>query len=288
MKIFPVDTRRYALGEGPVWDVAQQALYTVDGVDNLIARYTPRSGETRTWPTPRKVCALALRADGGAILSMADGVYSFDFETGACAAFALPDPIDARIKFNDSKVDRRGRFIVGSNDSQLKTHIGKIYRVDGPNALVEIDTGICASNGPCWSPDDRLFYFADSMTNTIFVYDYDIETGSIANKRPFASTEELGGIPDGATVDADGMVWSAICKAGRIACFRPDGRLERLIEMPVRLTSSVAFGGAELDQLFVTSIEATATGRPPEPESGHLFVIEGLGTKGLPQPRCRI
>ena len=119
----------------------------------------------------------------------------------------------------------------------------------------------------------------------MYAYDYDIVTGEVGNKRPFVETRELGGMPDGATVDRDGLVWAAIFRGGKIAAFRPDGRLERVVKMPVQLTSSVMFGGPDLDQLYVTTIEKGHFGEPSEEGAGDVYVIEGLGARGSPEPR---
>jgi sugar lactone lactonase YvrE len=286
MKISRVETVHCLVGEGPVWDVAEQALYFIDIVGKVVNRFDPATGKTASWPVPGLIGSMALRRAGGAIVALADGVHSLDFETGDVAPLAvLPNP-DPRVQFNDGKVDRRGRFIVGSTHSDLQNTLplGSVYSLsDG--RLTVIDTDIHISNGPCWSPDDKTFYFSDSKTFSIYAYDYDIDTGATANKRLFANTQELGGIPDGATVDADGMMWMAICEGQKVVAFRPDGKVERIIHMPMKLTASVMFGGADLDQLYVTSIDPTLLGRPKDEAGGETFVIEGLGVRGLPEPR---
>ncbi|MEY4377336.1 MAG: hypothetical protein RJB26_1886, partial [Pseudomonadota bacterium] len=134
--------------------------------------------------------------------------------------------------------------------------------------------------------DNRTFYFADSVPKNIYAYDYDPDTGSASNRRVFANTAQFGGIPDGATVDADGLVYSAICEGGVIAVYRPDGKVERTLEMPVKLPGSVMFGGPNLDLLFVTTLDPAFLGRNDGGEhAGHTFVIEGLGARGLPEAR---
>src|SRR5438477_9185896 len=110
MKISRLDTRRCLVGEGPVWDVQDQALYFVDIVGKVVCRYQPATGETRSWPVPGIIGSLALAESGGAIVALQDGVYSLDFETGEAAPLARPGGLDPRIQFNDGKVDRRGRF----------------------------------------------------------------------------------------------------------------------------------------------------------------------------------
>jgi sugar lactone lactonase YvrE len=275
------------VGEGPLWDVQEQALYFVDIVGKVVHRLHPHSGATRTWNVGKIIGSMALRERGGAVVALPDGIYSLDFETGAVAPFARPEGINPRSQFNDGKVDRRGRFVVGSGDSNIRETqpIGSLYRLDPDGALTELDRSIAISNGPCWSPDNQTFYFSDSLLHAIYAYDYDIDTGKVSNRRLFADTRALGGIPDGATVDRDGLLWMAICEGAKVVAFQPDGRIERVIDMPVKLPASVMFGGPELDQLYVTTIDPALLGRPSEPGGGELFVIEGLGARGLPEPR---
>ena len=287
MQISRVAAPKCLVGEGPLWDVQEQALYFVDIVGKVVHRLHPRSGATRTWNVGKIIGSMALRERGGAVVALPDGIYSLDFETGAVAPFARPQGINPRSQFNDGKVDRRGRFVVGSGDSNIRETqpIGSLYRLDTDGSLTELDRSIAISNGPCWSPDNGTFYFSDSLLHAIYAYDYDIDTGKVSNRRLFADTRALGGIPDGATVDRDGLMWMAICEGAKVVAFQPDGRIERVIDMPVKLPASVMFGGPDLDQLYVTTIDPALLGRPSEPGGGELFVIEGLGARGLPEPR---
>jgi L-arabinonolactonase len=285
VKISRVAAPRCVIGEGPVWDVTEQALYFIDILGKLVLRYDPATDVSRTWTVPDMIGSMALREQGGAIVALASGIHALDFETGACTPFAQLDPPDARVQLADGKVDRRGRFVVGTSDRKMKEPLGGLYSLGTDGLLRNIDRDIFLSNGPCWSPDNRTLYHSDSIRKTIYAYDYDIDTGAIANRRIFASTEELGGIPDGATVDADGLMWMAICEGGKVVAFRPDGKLERVIEMPVRYPASVMFGGPDLDRLYVPTLNASFLGRPEAPEDGCTFVIDGLGVRGLEEPR---
>ena len=287
MKIRRTNAPKCMVGEGPVWDVREQALYLVDIVGKVVHRYDPASATTRTWNVGKVIGSMALRERGGAVVALKDGVYSLDFASGAVEPHALPRDLNPRVQFNDGKVDRRGRFIVGSGDSQLRDtqSIGSLYRLDTDGSLTELDTNIAISNGPCWSPDNKTLYFSDSLPYTIYAYDYDIETGRVANRRVFADTRELGGIPDGATVDRDGLMWMAICEGAKVVAFQPSGKVERVIDMPVKLPASVMFGGPDLDQLYVTTIDPTLLGRPTEEGGGETWVIEGLGARGIAEPR---
>jgi sugar lactone lactonase YvrE len=286
VKIDRVDTEHCLVGEGPLWDVAEQALYFVDIVRRKVHRFDPASGRTRSWDVPNVIGSMALRERGGAVVALKDGVHALDLDSGATSPIALPAQAP-RVQFNDGKVDRRGRFVVGSGDSDLRDtqYVGTLYSLGADARLTALDQGIAIANGPCWSPDDKTFYFSDSLPYSIFAYDYDVETGAVAGKRLFADTRELGGIPDGATVDADGLIWMAICEGAKVVAFRPDGKVERIVPMPVKLPASVMFGGPDLDLLYVTTIDPSLLGRPPEEGAGGMFVIEGLGTRGLPEPR---
>lgn len=285
MKITQIATQLCTIGEGPVWDVAEQALYFIDILGKKVLRFDPASGETRTWPVPDVIGSMALRAGGGAIVALTNGVYTLDFDSGACEILATSGDLNERVQLADGKVDRRGRFIIGSSDRTMKEARGKLYAMGMDAKLREIDNDIFLSNGPCWSPDDKILYHSDSIRNTVFAYDYDVDTGIAKNRRAWASTEELGGIPDGATIDTDGCMWMAICEGQKVVQFRPDGGLERIIDMPVKCPSSVMFGGAALDQLYVTSLSPAFLGRTAAPLDGCTFVIEGLGARGLPEPR---
>jgi len=164
---------------------------------------------------------------------------------------------------------------------------GALYRLDPDLSLTVLETGIICSNGPCWSPDGRTFYFTDTWSEEISAYDYDIETGTPSNKRSFASFKNGGGAPDGATVDEEGCVWSAAVYAGELRRFTPDGVLDQVIEMPVLKVTSVMFGGPDLDVLYVTSMAKPPLPRFPEdgPMGGSLFAIHGLGVRGVPERR---
>jgi L-arabinonolactonase len=286
MRIERLPTTQCLVGEGPVWDAATRALYFIDIVGKVVHRFEPSSGRTRSWNVGQIIGSMALREQGGAIVALKDGIFALDLDSGGLTLMAQANHIHPRAQMNDGKVDRRGRFIVGSGDSDIRDckPYGTLYRLDADHSLHELDRAIAISNGPCWSPDNQTLYFSDSLEYHVYAYDYDIATGSVANRRLFANTRELGGIPDGATVDADGLIWMAICEGAKVVAFRPDGRIERTIDMPVKLPASVMFGGSNLDELYVTSIDPRLLGREPD-GGGATFVITGLGARGIAEPR---
>jgi sugar lactone lactonase YvrE len=288
MKLRRIGTIHCDVGEGPLWDVLDQALYFVDVTAQLLWRYEPQGGNFTKWKMPSMIGSLALREEGGAIVALQDGFYRFDFHRNSTSPICNPQP-DNRTQFNDGKVDRQGRFVAGTQSRAVcnPAPLGRLYHLDGRYGTRELDEGFGITNGPCWSPEGRTFYFSNSLEKTIFAYDYDPDTGAVSNRRVFAETASLGGMPDGATVDSSGCVWVAVCGGGKIVSYDPDGRTSRVVDVPVPFVSSVMFGGPELGQLYFTSIDGAAVGLTPQrdPLSGGLFVIDGLGVRGLSEPR---
>ncbi len=277
------------LGEGPVWDVEQQRLYWIDAAGMRIFRATADGTEIRAWDVPSRVGSIAIRKHGdGAICSLAKGFYALDFKTGDCDLIAEIEPDQPDNWINDGKVDRRGRFFAGTMDSQESGPNGALYRLDPDFQVTQVETDIIVSNGPCWSPDDSIFYFADTWSGELWAYDYDIETGTLANRRTFAKIDtSRGGAADGSTVDSEGYLWNALVYDSKIIRYAPDGSVDRVIEMPVKKVTSVNFGGPNMDVLFVTSMAKPPLPRFPDDGvlRGSLFAIYDLGITGIPEPR---
>ncbi|WP_219895001.1 SMP-30/gluconolactonase/LRE family protein [Aquisediminimonas profunda] len=276
---------RTILGEGPYWDVRDQVLFFVDIRGYRLWRYDPGTEQFSSWETPVQPSAITRTVDGGLLVALADGFYSFDEATGMFDLIAKVDFDCEKVQLNDAKVDRQGRFVAGATDKGAKAPLASVYSFDGLT-VTELDAGYTICNGPCWSPDGKTFYLADTMpTNEIYAYDYDNITGKISNKRLFADCSSAGGYADGATIDADGRLWMAMTGGGILACFEADGTVRRTIETDVKWISSVQFGGPNLDKLYFTSFDAeAAAGYPPDSNSGYLYVVDGLDVKGLPEP----
>jgi sugar lactone lactonase YvrE len=287
------------LGEGPVWDVEEGCLYWLDGTGRRVGnpsiwRLDPRDGATRHWSLDHDVGALALRQAGGAVLALDDGFYFFNFASGALDLIEKIDAEQPRTRLNDGKCDRRGRFFAGGMDDQEVLKICGLWRLDPDLRVTKVDEGIICTNGPCWSPDDRTFYLADTFQGEYWAYDYDIEHGTLSGKRVFASFQDDPGVADGSTVDEEGCLWNAQLISGDLVRYTPDGRVERRIGLPVTNITSVMFGGDRLDEIYVTSMarvkhpavhDLFARGVKPQFLAGSLFRITGLGIRGVPEPR---
>ena len=290
-----VEANNY-LGEGPVWDPVDGLLYWVDMLEQEIWCHNPRSEETRVWTLPKMVGAIALREQGGAVITLRDGFYFFDFDTDALELVAKVDEDEPRSMFNDGKVDRRGRFFAGGEDEKSELPICGLWRLDPDLSVHELERGNICNNGPCWSPDNKTFYHTDSFKQEIYAYDYDIETGAISNKRVFANTLDEEGHPDGSTIDEDGYLWNARIVSGELVRHAPDGTIERRVKMPVRNITSIMFGGENLDVAYITSMGRIDFIGPaardlfieedsPPPHAGGIFAVTGLGVRGLPEVR---
>lgn len=289
MRIEIVVDVKTTLGEGPVWDVEQQRLYWIDSFDGRVLRCTEDGRELRAWDVGQKIGSMALRKNGdAAIVALQNGLYSLDLPTGDLELIIDPEPGRPNNRLNDGKVDRQGRFIVGSMDTQEDEASAKLYRLDPDLSLHTLDEGIIVSNGPCWSPNGKTFYFADTWSGELWAYDYDNATGKVANRRTFAKVDtSAGGAADGCTVDAEGCLWQALVYAGKLVRYTPDGQVDRIIDMPVKKVTSLTFGGPNLDTLFVTSMAKPPLPRFPEDgqQRGALFAITGLGVKGIAEKR---
>lgn len=276
------------LGEGPLWDAESERLYFIDSLGKRVFRCTEEGGEMRAWTVPEAIGSMALAQDGSAIVALADGFHRLDLESGDLVALADPEPDRPGNRLNDGKVDPAGRFVCGSMDMGEAEPTGTLWQLGTDLGLRALDEGIICSNGPCWSPDGGTLYFADSFRGTIYAYEYDAATGEAGGRRVFAEMDGArGGAPDGATVDAEGCVWSCGVFDGRIFRYAPDGSLDRVIEMPVCKITSLAFGGRGLDRLFVTSMAEPPLPKYPGdgPLRGSVFVIDGLGVTGRPERR---
>ncbi|MEM7124130.1 MAG: SMP-30/gluconolactonase/LRE family protein [Pseudomonadota bacterium] len=284
MEIVPVSHHRCKLGEGPVWDVADQMLFWVDGLAPALFRHDPASGATDRWALPaRTVGSLAVRANGGVVLAMEQGFYSFDLDSWTATTLSEPMAGQADVRLNDGKVDRMGRFLAGGmnrdyvGDTDPK---GVLYRLDHDGGVTALLDGFICFNGPCFSPDGRTLYVTGRDTSVIEAFDYDQASGTLGEGRVLIS----GINPDGATVDADGYVWSAQWDDACLLRITPDGAIDTRIDVPDQTVTSVMFGGPDLDIIFVTTA-LLDDADSPIPDAGRTLAIHGSGYRGVAEHR---
>ena len=283
--IVSVADARAALGEGPLWDPREGVLWWVDIKGHEIHRFDPAAGEDRTYRTPEDIGCLAVRERGGLVVAMRSGLHFFDPLSGRFDAIIDPESDRPENRFNDGKPDRQGRFWPGSMyEGDHPTASGALYRLDPDLSCHRMVTGITCSNGLAWSPDSTVMYYADSLAQRVWAWDFDPVSGEIANRRFFVDTRPFGSNPDGATVDAEGAYWLTLPEADKLARFDPNGELMQIIDMPVHHPTCAMFGGAGLDVLYVTTATMfnSAEELARKPLTGGLFAMD-VGVKGLPE-----
>ena len=281
---------RVALGEGAVWSVREQALFFVDIVGGGLWRFDPVRGATKTWKMGRTIGCFALK-EGGAVVALEDGFFDFDFATESLTAIAGPVPIERGHRFNDGSVDPRGRFYAGTmtkDSGAARVPDGVLYRLDPDHSVQTVRDGYYVINGMAFSPDGRTAYMSDSWheRQTIWAYDYDPDDAAWSNKRVFFDAHGVAGRPDGGAMDTDGCYWMAGVGGWELVRLTPDGKVDMEIAMPVEKPTRIAFGGADLDTLFVTSIaEGLSDGTEArQPQAGSIFALSVPGVKGVVFP----
>jgi sugar lactone lactonase YvrE len=282
------------LGESPYWDADAKRLYWIDAWRTKVFSFDPATGETRQTDLAsalagRPIGSIACHAAGGMISGIKGGFYHLDLDQGSARTIAaVESDRPATNRLNDGKCDRAGRFWCASVNTDRRTPSGALWRLTRSDPALMQD-GLTVGNGIAWSPDDRLMYVADTFAETVWQYDFDIAAGEIANRRRFISTAHIQGFVDGATVDSDGCYWAALFRGGAIAQFDPDGRLIRHIGLPVSNPTMCAFGGANLDVLYVTSASRFLDEAElrAQPLAGHVFAVHGVGARGIPEPKFR-
>ncbi|HEV2604378.1 MAG TPA: SMP-30/gluconolactonase/LRE family protein [Microvirga sp.] len=272
------------LGEGPTWSGADRKLHWVDILAPAILTGDPATGEFTSRPMPELVGAVVPRRRGGLVAAMQNGFKAVDPETGAVSLIANPEADKPGNRFNDGKCDRRGRFWAATMAIDTQPGEGSLYRLDTDGRVSRMDTGFHVSNGLGWSPDNRRFYFTDSGPKRIYVYDFDLEGGAVENRRTFVQVPDGVGVPDGLAVDAEGFVWSAHWDGWCVTRYDPDGKVDRVINLPVPRPTSCAFGGPDLTTLYITSarIRLSAGQLAEAPLSGSVFALQS-GIRGLPE-----
>jgi len=274
------------LGESPVWCPTDQVLYWVDIKQPTVHRFHPATGSSETWTMPEDIGSLALRKSGGLVVALRTGFALVDVCSGAVTRFGSFQFNKPDMRFNDGRSDPAGRFWAGTLHEKRAPGTASLYRLEPGGGCSPMIDGLTVSNGLAWSPDGRTMYFADSWTKTIFQCDFDLDTGVARNQRVFAQLPPDRGVPDGATVDTEGFLWSANFAGGCVTRYTPDGRVDRVIAVPVPLPTSCAFGGPDLSILYITSasMHLTAEQRAAAPLSGGIFAAD-TGFKGLEEPR---
>ncbi len=244
-----------------MWHPREQRLYWCDIAGKRLNRFEPKTGRLAHWDFETEPASCASRLDGGLLVAMRDGLWRFDVASGERTQIAEP-PYDTTVeRFNDGKADPQGRFWVGTIYEPREPAEAALYCLDGSELQRKAD-GITVSNGLGWSPSGRTMYWSDTKAHTVYAFDFDLPSGTLSNRRVFASfptrqpgqdLETYGGRPDGAAVDAEGCYWVAMFEGQRLLRLSPAGEVLREVVLPVRCPTMPCFGGADLKTLYVTS-----------------------------------
>ncbi|MEO8175202.1 MAG: SMP-30/gluconolactonase/LRE family protein [Sphingomicrobium sp.] len=260
------------LGEGPLWVERDAALYWVDIKGWKIFRLGP-GDQLEQWATPFRIGSLAPRASGGFIAGTDHGIALVELDANRFEIVVHPEADRPDNRFNDGKVDRSGRFWAGTMDDTERDAAGALYRIGPDLAASRIDDGYQVTNGPAFSPSGDLMYHNDSGRKVTYKFDLDRD-GNATNRRVFATYGADDGYPDGMTVDAQGCLWIAFWDGWCVQRYSPAGECLRSIKLPVAKPTSCAFGGRDLDRLYISSasIGLDAAALAVQPQAGGLFL----------------
>ncbi len=263
------------LGEGPIWHAPSQRLYWVDINRNEVHVFNPVDGTDRVIDVGQKVGAVVVRRSGGLLLALHHGLAFLDMASEQVTILCDPEADLADNRFNDGKCDPAGRFWVGTMSLARQPGTANLWRLDPDLTVHHMLANVTTSNGIVWSLDHRTMYYIDTPTRQVAAFDYEAETGHIANRRVVVNFPDGAGSADGMTIDARGMLWIAHFRGGRVSCWNPaTGATLQAIEVPAQKVTACAFGGPNLDDLYITTarIDLTEEEQRAQPYSGGLFV----------------
>lgn len=274
-----------ALGEGPVWDPTADQLLWVDCADGSVHRFDPGTGVDVAVNTGQRVGSVAVRRRGGLVMAAGSGFAFLDEHAGAIESVAQVEADPSAYVMNDGACDVAGRFWAGTASTDERPTAG-LYRFDTDNTVTRVVSEVRMSNGIGWSPDNRRMYYVDSRTQGLDVFEFHGDDGTLGQRRRLVEFRADLGIPDGLAVDVDGCVWLALWGPGLVHRYSPKGGFDRAVSVPAAHTTSCAFGGPDLDVLYITSagVGLTEQQSSQQPHAGALFAVTP-GVQGLPSYR---
>ena len=271
------------LGEGAVWNHKTGELIWVNIIGEIINFYNPGLNYNKEMFTGQMIGTAVPAESGYVMVALGNGIYQFDPETGTKKKVADPEADISGNRFNDGKCDPAGRFWAGTMSMTGEEGAGTLYRLNSDGSIHPMVKGVSISNGIAWSADASRMYYIDTPTRKVMEYDYDNATGEIRNPRVALHVPEGMGAPDGMTIDAGGNLWVALWGGAAVGCWNPrSGELLRTIEVPAKNVTSCAFGGKDLDVLYITTARqgTSAEELKKYPHAGGLFKTRP-GVKGM-------
>jgi sugar lactone lactonase YvrE len=265
------------LGEGPCWDKEAKLLYWVDIIENNVHIFDPLLNRNRTIPALGNPSAVVPRKSGGVVLAMNRSFYALDLQTDQPTFLAGPPDEPTSNRFNDGKCDAMGRFWAGTMPFKGSDPTGSVYCLDVDLTVRHMFGKVRCSNGIAWSPDNTTMYYIDTPTKQVVAFDYHLASGMITNKRVVVSIPDGEGIPDGMTIDSEGMLWVAQWEGYKVSRWDPrDGTRLQVVPVPVARVTSCTFGGDQLDELYITTarIGLDENELVKQPHAGGVFKIK--------------
>ncbi len=275
------------LGECPLWSSDEALLYWVDIDGCAVHAFDPATQTDRAWPLAARPGAIALTVvKSRLLLAMENELGWLNLESGKFTRWMTLEESRPGIRLNDGRCDPVGRFWVGGMfvPTSARRFEGLLHRVEQDGDFETVRSKVGVSNGLAFSPDGDVMYWADTLRETVWAYDYDLDSGHRTNERVFLDFGSLAGRPDGACVDETGCYWVACVGGSAILRVTPRGEVDRLVELPVERPSMTAFGGPDLDTVFVTTIGRRNPDSPEPGEPGGIYAFRA-GVRGLPEPR---
>ena len=281
LKISTIGTRSSKWGEGPIY--WKDHLFYVDIEGHCLICLNPETQKEEFWEIGERIGTVVPTQTDDLLCAGDSGIYRLDPSSNQKTNLADPEANKRpENRFNDGKCDPSGRFWAGTISTVKKVGDANLYQLDTSGNLTLKVSGVTNSNGICWNASKTEMYYIDTPTQKIITYEFDDETGNLGDSQVavnFAQLKEEGS-PDGMTIDHEGMLWVAMCHGGSILRLDPQsGKLLQKVELPCIETTACAFGGKNLDRLFIT------TGKHKtliEEDAGKIFVIDGLGLRGIP------
>ncbi|KAA9038777.1 SMP-30/gluconolactonase/LRE family protein [Ginsengibacter hankyongi] len=284
LKIEVVVNHQCLLGEGPVWDAKRKLIYWIDILRGEIHEYSPESENHRTIKTNEIIGSIGLCIDGNFITATNNGFAFIDRISGEKKTIISPESCLPGNRFNDGKCDPAGRFLAGTMSTSGKLKSGSLYALETDLSVTKKLEQISISNGMAWSPTNEVFYYIDTPTYEVTSYDYDKTSGKISNKKIVIKIPKNAGLPDGMTIDNEGMLWVAHWDGWQVSRWNPQtGRELFVITLPVKKVTSCAFAGENLQDLYITtaSVGLTHDEKKAQPLAGSLFAIKNIGFSGM-------
>ncbi len=260
------------VGEGPFWDEVEQKLYFVDIVNKQIKIFSPTSKLVETVQFNQEIGAVFLDQKSNLIVAARDGIFAATRD-GVLETLLAPIELeDTSIRTNDAKCDAYGRMWVGTMAFDFTPGAAALFSFDSKD-LKKVVPDLTVSNGIGWSLDKKIMYFIDSPTKRVDIFDFDLESGELRNRRPFLLLGDLDALPDGLTTDEDGGVWVALFGGGEVRRFDSQGTLTHIVEIPVKQVTSCCFGGGDMSELYITTAQngMDSDSLIREPLAGSLF-----------------